>query len=137
MEDFVELSKVLGPGVYALMYGPRLKYIGKAKRLLHRIYSHKILYDRLRKGGRAPLNGPAGVKVIQFDRVMIRPCSLGELERLERELIAKYSPPNNTHHKPKPPTKTLAELGFDFASIGLTPNFMPIPEPLIGFVRRF
>ena len=58
LKEFGDCDMVLGPGVYALFLYGECVYIGKAKRVLHRIYAHKNLWERVRKREKLPRGGP-------------------------------------------------------------------------------
>ena len=88
---------MLGAGVYALIYAEEVVYVGRAKDLITRIYSHRNVWKRFKKGVRLPTN----VKPILFSRFVYWPCGEFDLDRLEREMIAKYRPKHNTLLKPK------------------------------------
>ena len=45
-----EVTDVLRSGVYALIYAEEVIYIGKAKDLNTRIYSHRNVWRRYKKG---------------------------------------------------------------------------------------
>lgn len=94
MENFVDASEMLRGGVYALLYRREVVYIGKAKRMLTRVYSHLHIWGQKRKGGKSPTW--SAIDGIYFDQVFIRPCHPDEVDRVERELIALYKPRLNT-----------------------------------------
>src|SRR6266702_42664 len=121
LQGFTNASVLLGSGVYALCFASEVVYVGKAKRLLTRIYSHRSAWERKRKGVRLPPN----VKVIPFSSFFVRPCDESDMDRLEREMIAKYKPKHNEMLIPKR-RLTLAEIGFVIA----------VPVQAQAFVRR-
>ena len=88
---------ILGAGVYALIYAEDVVYVGKAKKLLTRIYSHRNVWERHKKGVKLPTN----VRPILFSDFWFWCCGEFDLDRLEREKIAQYRPKHNTLLKPK------------------------------------
>ncbi len=75
-----------GCGVYILFYRFHLRYIGKSKSVMTRLQQHA-------KSGRP------------FDRYTVIPCQAHELDKIERELIAKLDPPENRHKYTTPPQR--------------------------------
>lgn len=126
IEALVDLTAIIGSGVYALFFGDELVYIGKAKRLLARIYAHRNMLERKRAGVR-------GIKAVPFSKVKAWPCPEVDLDRWERELIERYQPKHNTNFiKPRPLDRplTLTIQGFEIALGGISAR----PKP---FERRF
>lgn len=126
LDQFIDLSAVLGSGVYALFFVGELVYIGKAKRLLARIYAHRNMLERKRAGVR-------GVKAVPFSKVKVWPCKEIDLDRLEKELIERFQPKHNSNHiRPRPLARslTLNINGFEIALGGISAK----PKP---FERRF
>ena len=93
LDDFTDVSTLLRSGVYALCKRGVVIYVGKAKGLYSRIYTHKHFANRGAKGLKVPDWLP--VKGIQFDEVFIRPCHVDDLARLEAEMINLYKPRYN------------------------------------------
>lgn len=113
MEGFVDLSALLSAGVYALGFGDEVVYIGQSSSMLRRIYQHRNLYDRKRKGEKLSLSGPfSAIKAIRFNRVWVQPCCLSDLDRVERDLIRKLTPKHNRQHTGKNGKATFADLGI-------------------------
>lgn len=137
MEGFEDVSKILGPGVYGLYWVEELVYVGKATKLLQRIYTHRNLWERKRSGKPMPKTGPqARARAIAFSKVMIRPCELSDLDRLETELIARFRPKYNTLLVPQGKI-SLAEMGLELNVWGTTISFVEKEVKHEGFVRRF
>ena len=90
---FTDLSSVMGPGVYALCRFREVVYIGKAKVVLDRIAAHRNALERKRKGKQ--------VFAVPFNKVLVMPCKFSDLDRLEREMIARYKPRYNERLMPK------------------------------------
>ena len=65
-------------------------YIGKSKRLLHRIYAHRTKGDK-------PSWHP--VRSFTFDEVFILPVHVDRLDEVEREMIDLYKPRFNMNLK--------------------------------------
>ena len=76
-----EVTDVLRSGVYALIYAEEVIYIGKAKDLNTRIYSHRNVWRRYKKGDKLPPN----VRPMLFSRVHVWTCQEYALDKLERE----------------------------------------------------
>lgn len=124
-DDIVEINlpNVLSPGCYALCYQGKVVYIGKAKALIVRIYTHYNNMIRVRKGHK-PL---PGTKPIIFDHIRIFPCALTDLDALERAMINRHRPKFNERLvQPLLGKMTLAQVGFRFEKMGLS---KPIAEP--------
>ena len=119
-----EVTDVLRSGVYALIYAEEVIYIGKAKDLNTRIYSHRNVWRRYKKGDKLPPN----VRPMLFSRVHVWTCQEYALDKLERELIAKYMPKHNRLLKP---SVALAGLVVNGVILG-----MAKAEPPTDFIRR-
>lgn len=92
LPEAVEVTEVLGPGVYALAYRGRVVYVGQSGSVCQRIASHR----RKRWGGR--------MERFVFDQVFIWPCAVEDLDRLEQQMIARYQPRHNKALKRGPST---------------------------------
>jgi|SRR5882762_2464450 len=123
-QGFEDISVLLSSGVYALCQGEIVVYIGKASVLVTRIYDHKLNLTRKQQGKALRLNGPNGVKVIAFNRVLVCSCSKAEMGELEVQLILRFNPRFNTQHRPTQGTKSLHELGVSLESLGLKPKMI-------------
>jgi excinuclease UvrABC nuclease subunit len=97
----VDVSEVLECGVYVLLHRGEVVYIGQAKEMLKRVYTHAHFRGRLKpanfRSSKYPQRG------FQFDEVQVRPCAVGELDDLEREMIQQHQPKHNTRLKPGAP----------------------------------
>lgn len=120
LEGFADVSVLLRAGVYVLAYRGQIVYVGKSKSLYARIYAHRSAWSRSRQGKPLPRFVP--VKGILFDEVHIQSCSLEALDAKERELIAKYNPKHNVHHRPKVPVSIVVR------GVAMAFN-QPKPEP--------
>src|SRR5258706_5319067 len=97
LEGFKPVGEILQAGVYALVHKGRVVYIGKSKRMLVRIYTHRNNWGKKLKH----FNGLnwAKVKGILFDDVHVMPCRLEILDMLEEEMIRLYRPQYNVNLK--------------------------------------
>lgn len=104
LDGFSDASGVLRAGVYALVYQGEVIYIGKAKALYSRIYSHKSAWTRARskKRDRIPRFLDSIVKGFLFDQVFIRPCRSDQLDLLEQQMIHRYQPKHNIRLRTTP-----------------------------------
>lgn len=73
-------------GIYHLMLGDRVRYVGQTTNVFSRIGSWKTRRFKAR----------------QFDRVEFYPCAPDELDHLEREHIERYRPEFNSEGVRKP-----------------------------------
>lgn len=92
-EGFYDVSEIQECGVYMLLLKGLVVYVGQSRSMLARIYSHNAA-----RAKRKPSTWQK-VKPIPFDEIHVRPCPVDELDNLEQELIAKYNPRYNTHHR--------------------------------------
>lgn len=125
---FLEVPKLFGPGVYALLRNGEVCYIGKALCLIQRVYAHWNMMCRIKSGKPVP---KTGAKALIFNGLKVMPCDASDLSRLEKEMIARYRPKLNTKLVPKG-RSTLEQVGFDFTRIGVT-QVVATPR----FERRF
>lgn len=95
LDGFVNASALLKGGVYVLLFKGKVIYIGKSKCMLTRVYAHKSLHKR-RPGSDVPKWLP--VKGIEYDEILVRPCALSDVDRLEQEMIKLYKPRYNVMH---------------------------------------
>lgn len=98
---FVDVSVIRAAGIYLLLWKGNVVYVGQSRTVYQRVYQHIISRGKLRKI--QTLNPKPKLKVgFAFDQVLVRACSISELDGLERELIAKYKPKHNVQHNPAP-----------------------------------
>lgn len=126
MDGFVDASAMMQGGVYLLYHRRELVYIGKAKSFLARIYTHRSVWSRTRKGDKIAKWLP--VKGIMFDAIFLRPCRPEIADELERELIGLHNPKYNTALRTKD-TSPLPPLVINGIHIGAM-------RPKIEFERR-
>jgi hypothetical protein len=82
-------------GVYALMRGPEVLYIGYSKSIYARISNHRNAQRRGDKPYQHVTGGDLRIRPMPFDRVLVKWCSMLEAKILEVELIHRYRPPFN------------------------------------------
>lgn len=126
LEGFVNVSAVLRSGIYALLYGGVVVYIGQASKApVDRIYAHRSLRSR-----KAPAWLP--IKGMLFDEVHVLPCPTDRLDEVERALIDLYKPKYNVKFKSLHPVAT--EFNITTAACVVAVNAKPRYG---GIVRRF
>lgn len=94
LQGFDNATAMLKMGIYALVSNGRVVYIGKAKAMLSRVYTHRT---NARKRSPAWLSDLH--KGIVFDEVHIRPTHPDEIDDLEHALINFYKPRYNIQLK--------------------------------------
>ena len=103
LDGFIDVSATLLPGVYALVRGGVVVYVGQSKRPLTRISAHKSNWGRKA----LPAWMPASLRGVLFDEVHILPCRCEDLDRVEAAMIELYKPRYNIRIKsPAPVTIT-------------------------------
>ena len=124
---FMNISKLLHCGVYALLRKGEVVYVGKSKRPFVRLYAHinargkklpwKVGYNKEYVG-------------IHFDAIWFLPCMLGQLDTLEVHFIKMFMPKHNVKDVPKhrqesglKPTKVPVEI-------------IPIPDDIKELLRQ-
>jgi excinuclease UvrABC nuclease subunit len=127
MEGFIDCSQMMRGGVYLLKHRGEVVYIGKAKCFLSRVYSHRSVWGRARKGEKVPSWLAGVVKGLIFDQIYLRPCTPDKADLLERELIALFKPRHNIQH-----IRDTAPLSVVLAAAGLAK-----PQPRSKIERRF
>lgn len=121
LEGFVEVSAVLRPGVYALVRGGVVVYVGQgSKAMIARIEAHRSNWGRKR----IPAWMPVSLRGVLFDEVWVMPCRVDQLNELEAAMIELYKPRYNIKIKSPSPVE-------------IAPLFMPAPTPTTKFERRF
>ena len=97
LEGFEDVSTLLRSGVYVLCRKGVVIYVGKAKGIYSRIYTHKNFANRAAKGLKLPSWLP--VTGLQFDQVFIRYVHVDQLDAVEAEMVNRYKPHYNTNLK--------------------------------------
>ena len=95
VEGSFDISAVLRQGVYMLLRGEKVVYVGKSKCMLLRVAAHRSLARR-RVPDWLPIRG------IVFDNVHVIPCHPDRIDALERGLIDFYQPHHNVQHRTFP-----------------------------------
>ena len=132
LDGFCDISDILRSGIYILVHRGVIVYVGQSKSLYQRIYTHRNLWNKSRRGKAEPANWlPTNVKGMLFDEVHIQPCALERLNALEREMIALHRPKYNTVHKPREASSI--PLTVMVAGVALTLNAHVKPQ---GIERR-
>lgn len=119
---FHALPGLFGPGVYALLFQGEIVYIGKAQVLIQRLYAHWNAMCRLRSGKPQFERGPRG---FVFAGVKVLPCPVADLNRIEKQMIARHRPKHNRRLIPEG-KMTLEQVGFDLTRLGVT-SIAPTP----------
>jgi hypothetical protein len=114
VRSFESISQIFGSGVYALTLNGNIVYIGKAKILIQRLYAHWNTLCRMKSGKELPER----VNPIMFTGAKVIFCPPHDLDRLERQMIAKYRPSKNTRLVPSGKV-TLEQIGFDLTRLGV------------------
>lgn len=123
MDGFLDCSSMMQGGVYVLVHRREIVYIGKAKSFLSRIYTHRSVWSRTRKGDK--LVKWLTVPGIMFDQIYLRPCRPDLVDELERSLIAKHNPKYNTALRTKTtsPLPPLVINGIHIGAMKAKPSF--------------
>lgn len=130
LEGFSDVSQILQGGVYALVLRNEVVYIGKAKCMLVRTYTHRNL---ARSGkARRPRSKTADflpVKGIQYDQLLVCPCHPDRVDELEAAMIDLYKPRLNVLLKTK--GKVTAPLHLNIRGVQITLNDQSREQPPI------
>lgn len=92
---FTNISDALCAGIYMLVAKERVIYIGKSRKMISRIDTHRRIYKDKRSAKLSWLTENLNIPGVLFDEVHIMRCRVEDLDRLERELIDVYRPPLN------------------------------------------
>lgn len=118
LEDFIEVTPILRPGVYVLVKEGAVVYVGQAsKHMMTRIESHRSLSRRKAVPGWLP------IRAVHFDQIFVLPCRIEDLDRIERAMIDLYKPRYNVRLK----APTLTTTPFDITINGFTIPFNAAP----------
>jgi len=125
---FMDVTKLIHCGVYALLRKGEVVYVGKSKQPLMRIFRHvsnrgKRLKKKMFGGFSSPTYEGKG---IMFDTVWFLPCMLGQMGTLEVRFIKLYMPKYNIVHNPEPKPRPEREPTV----------IMPIPEDIKELLRQ-
>ena len=124
---FMNVSKLLHCGVYALVRRGEVVYVGKSRRPLVRLYAHMNA-----RGKKMPWKAGYNKEYtgIHFDAIWFLPCMLGQLDTLEVHFIKTFAPKHNTKDKPR----HVAEPGLKPTRVPV--EIMPIPEDMKELLRQ-
>jgi len=90
IEDFADISEVLGGGVYLLAYRGEVVFVGKSTRgMLGAIANYRSK------------NLPSWFPRITFDQVLVRYIHPDQLESTYAELLAEFQPKHNRDILPR------------------------------------
>lgn len=131
LEGFVDISASLRCGVYALAAKGVVIYVGKSKRMLGRINSHRSAWADKRKGkAESWIAERLGIPGLLFDQVWVRPCRPDELDALEADMINLYKPRYNTRLKTSAKIAVPHMLTINGIAISLCAKPQPIERRL-------
>ncbi len=83
-----------GTGVYVLMLGGVVLYVGKSLNIFHRIGQH-ITAMRRHKKGLLRYKGKEELPFIEFDRIMVKWVPIQRIDMEELKLIQRFLPEHN------------------------------------------
>ncbi len=129
-DGFFDVSDILQSGIYALTWRGEVVYVGQAKRLFVRLYTHASSRYRLRK----VTMGKKTIKGSVFDGICVLPCSELELDRREREMIQKYRPKYNEMLKGQMPLPE--DIRALLKQMTYVPDLPPIEDRPKVYIRR-
>ena len=120
MEGFLNFSKIMESGIYALVDRGKVVYIGQARRMIQRLAWH---YNA--KIGQAKFR----MKRISFEEIWIMPVPEAELDAVEARLIFEHQPRYNKHRPTVP---------LDIAALidSMVPYRRNAPHPWLGNIVR-
>jgi excinuclease UvrABC nuclease subunit len=113
LAGFKAIGEILRSGVYALVWQGKVVYIGKSRKMLSRIYTHRSQAGK----SKSMFTSARGIR---FDDVFICPCPLEKLDALEKDMIDLYKPRYNINHKSPHPITT--EFTLDYHGVALVLN---------------
>lgn len=122
LDGFHDASDFLRAGVYALVKNGVVIYVGKSRKMISRINSHRSIWAARRKGQKIPDWLP--IPGVLFDEVHIRTCRLEDLDSLERAMIDRYRPKFNTLLKPE------GAIPLHHLLAGIVAQTTAAPQPL-------
>lgn len=124
-EPAFDVSTMLHPAVYLLLWRGVVVYVGQSRKPLARLGAHKTAWDNRVRGRRMP--EWLEKKAIKFDAVKLVPTSADNLRLLEKKLILEFAPKHNVRGKPI----ITAPLVIQLRGVSLTLNdpAPPLPPP--------
>jgi hypothetical protein len=119
-DGFVDITQVLQPAIYALVYEGQIVYIGKSNMPCVRLGQHAVGPLKAIPTPFKKAKVVRGYKM-KFDSVWILPCPTVDLHSVERALIEHHTPKYNIRYN-----KTNLDISFDqlLATI-ISPNKQP------------
>jgi hypothetical protein len=134
---FVDVTKLIHCGVYALVRKGEVVYVGKSKQPLMRIHRHVLNRGKLIKKSVNPEAGPTlNGKGINFDVVWFLPCMLGQLSTLENYFIRKFLPRHNVQGKPNPVMEIPLEIREMLKQMVTITGLPPLEDRPKVYIRR-
>ena len=131
LEGFTDISDSLRCGVYALCAKGVVIYVGKSKKMLGRINSHRQAWADKRRGkAESWIAERLGIPGLLFDQVWVRPCHPDEIDRLESDMINLYKPRYNTQLKTAQKIAVPHTLTINGIAISLCAKPQPIERRL-------
>ncbi len=127
LEGFTDISDSLRCGVYALCAKGTVIYVGKSKKMLGRINSHRQAWADKRRGkAESWIADRLGIPGLLFDQVWVRPCRPDEIDALESDMINLYKPRYNTQLK----TAQKIAVSHTLVINGITIPLCAKPQPI-------
>jgi len=129
-DGFENFTALLHCAVYVLVRRGTVVYIGQSRLPIQRLYSHIHYRGRIK-----PMQAPYRSHKVgfQFDEIWIRPCMLGEVDGIERDMIRKYKPKHNTLYASGIPDD-LKSIVSEIIQSGAVPQ--PPSRPTLNIRRR-
>ena len=119
LDGFIEVTPILGVGVYALLRDGVVVYVGQSKKMLQRISAHKSNWGRKAQ----PAWMPVSLRGVLFDQAFVLPCRVESLDELEAAMIDLYKPRYNI--KLKAPTPTTTQMVITVNGVSVPFNHRP------------
>lgn len=114
-EGFFELPHATAPSaVYLLLWKGQVVYVGQSVAVYSRIADHRSAMNRALRRKRQSINN-GSIRLVLFDKVLVRFCSQADLDRLEFEYIQRYDPPGNVQLK----REEIYDTNIDLAALGI------------------
>lgn len=131
LDGFTDISASLRCGVYALCAKGVVIYVGKSKKMLGRINSHRTAWADKRRGkAESWIAERLGIPGLLFDQVWVRSCRPDELDALEEQMINLYKPRYNTQLKTNQKINVEHKLVINGITIPLCAKLPPIERRL-------
>lgn len=131
LDGFTDISDSLRCGVYALAAKGVVIYVGKSKKMLGRINSHRSAWADKRRGkAESWIADRLGIPGLLFDQVWVRPCRPDQLDALEEAMINLYKPRYNVQLKTSQKVKIEHTIVINGIAIPLCAKPQPIERRL-------